>query len=1285
MTPLFRGIYLPHPKLSVLELAIFSLPPVVVTAADYQIPPGHNFFSQNGDHSDLDLLMEIKVPPPTVISSLIAEARQQYLDGAESICIPWTGHVYPLWVLDMWSELQLVVKPNVDAWARAIKWLKRLELKGYHLQVKETLRVLETLAWTGKIPLDALKGDRATVSNDPVDSLTRYLSREWFSSQHMDQMLDLLLYDIQKKKTPTQGIQMMTTAITTEILVQYRKNPRDYDPNGTRFLQRFGATLENDSEFAGIFHVNENHWVAAAVDVLDKSVEFGDPAGEEDVDVCAALQWFLRQHLPNSVNTLSPIELACTRQRDGHNCGLYAPNAIGHRFLPDKYPLFSSDILLGDLGRLEMLRRVIVKFHESQGPSVQAAPAIIAQRMHEFMNGKTLRRSRSPSPPRTPPPTDPLSNALGQLSVSPKKPNRKRRKVDNPDSDSDDDSTRRVMAPIFKTKPKPKPIGKRAVDKKATRKPPAAQVKREQRIQALRLHEDAALEAMPEDMSDNEQVTSGRPRSEVMDHLTVEIKSTDSVRAYRCAAPGCIKTFHPRTLARVLAHSKRCLKLTEEQRRYASQHSAATSPGARAEELAKGLSADQLKPPPPPVEFFGQAAAQQVRAHHSAQLDLSIVKLFAAAGLPPRLADYPEWKDTLHLAALAGPRYIPCWSYHPHGQSYHEHVSVFRLTGEMRAVGENFYTVHASTPEGRSFLLEGVECTLVSHTAEWMADMVISVMGTVGIERFVAASSDNTGNTRGCRRLICEKVPTILNLPDPNHHLNNTLKDILKIPFFKLTIKIVRTTVKTFSQSKQSKAMLKQLRLLHSTGRGLETVGKTRFATIPKSAISLRRNLDPVRTLSTNGQVEIKASWIDSSQRYSQKTLDFQIKLSQLIAVTEGAAKAIQCLEAASCNPADVYLLWLAVTAHVRAALAESLLPEDVCNEIRGIINYRWKEFFVTNPGHGAYLAAFYLNPKYLNSSIFKHPNAVAPPTITIPGTRNSPEVPIGVQNAKTFFTVAEYLYQLGITEVEHGADPVLVAFKKKKRVFADKFKSQFTAYAQGAFPFNTPIADRHPIHWWKVLEGSEHGGIVASLALKLYSAIPHSMADERTMSVITWQNPALRNLEKVNTIISFAQIRGWYRDQAKQKALAQGTTKSRAGARPYPEVKFYNIQRDILGADSDDRDDDKELEEEDVDEIIESDDEFDAAVAAGAGVDPNLKVDWLDEPRHVVPSSRSLDLDSLESEVNLESVLLQDILADQPVLESDVSAVDLDHGYTAMDQEADDNDDETFDELKWS
>ncbi|KAJ7629632.1 hypothetical protein DFH06DRAFT_1338051 [Mycena polygramma] len=1285
MSQLFRGIYLPHEKLSVVKLAEFTLPPMSTSADDYKIPAGHNFFTEDGnEETDLELLMEIQVPPVAVLTKLAAQARQQYLDGAESIRVPGTRQPLPLWVLDLFIELQLTVKPAVDAWAKGIKWLQRSAFNEYPREIKQALRSLATLSWKGSIPLEALNGTRPGLGGDPVESLTRYLLREWFSSLHMDQMTDLILVDIRKKGLS--DIQMMKNSITTEILVQYRKNPRDYDPNGDRFLQCFGKSLKDHSEFAGMFHVRTNHWVGAAVDLLGQSIEYGDPGGDEieDVDVCDALQWFVDQHRSNSAE-LPQAELPCTKQEDSHNCGLYGPNAIAHRFLPDEHPLYSADLVLGDLGRLDILQRLIAKFHDSHGPAVKAAPHIIAQRLHEYMNTSTShRRSRSLSstPPSTPPPQDDvLSNALRQLSVSPKKRPSKRRKTEG-------SQQRPPIAPIFKLQPKP--AAKKSVNKvvkresQSSKKPLAAgQAKKEARVAALKSHQDAARAAMPADLPVEDQPTSGRPRSEEMDNLTVEVESKfkTGTRAYRCAGTGCIKIFNPRTLARVLAHGKRCTFVTATQRQYASKHSADTSPGARAEQLAQGLSAEQLEPPALPVtEFFGSAGAAQVREHLKAKLDLAIVKLFCAAGLPPRLADYPEYKEVLRLAALAGPRYTPAGRtilMDNHIMSEQERVrglqlavlrSKTRLTvsfdgGDTR-LGENFYTVHASTHDGRSFLLEGQECTSVSHTAEWMAAMVMEVMETVGVQRFIGASSDNTGNTRGCRRILCDKIPTMLNLPDPNHHLNNMIKDILKIPYFRLTIKILRTTIKTFNQSKH--------------GPGLESIGKTRFATVTLAAISLKRNMRHIRTLCTNGQVEIK-KYNSYFVQGTPKSLDFEIKLSQVIAVTEGAAKAITCLESASCTPADVYLLWLAVTAHLRDALADSLLPQGVCDEIRGIVNQRWKEFFVTNPGHGAYEAAFYLNPKYVNSSIFKKPNAVASGTITIPGSQPAPAAPIGVRNAKTFFAVGAYLYKLGVTEVEHGIDPVLVAFRTKRKTFTEQFKLQWTAYAQGAYPFNTPLGDEPPMKWWERLEGSEHGGIIASLALKLYSAVPHSMADERTVSVVTWMNPALRNLEKVNTIFGFTQIRGWYRDVAKQKAEGTGV-KARAGARPNPEVKFYNIEREIHGTT-----DDEEAEsddEEDIDEIIDSDDEFDTANAAGMQGNIQAKQDWLDEPRQFTASSASLDLDSQESELNLGSALLRDILSDRPVVESDEPAVRVGDGHVAMEDV--DEDDGDFGDLKW-
>ncbi|KAJ7852183.1 hypothetical protein B0H14DRAFT_3450896 [Mycena olivaceomarginata] len=80
---------------------------------------------------------------------------------------------------------------------------------------------------------------------------------------------------------------------------------------------------------------------------------------------------------------------------------------------------------------------------------------------------------------------------------------------------------------------------------------------------------------------------------------------------------------------------------------------------ARAEEL-QGLTVAQLQPPPPPAgEFFGPAGTKQVREHFAAQLDLAVVKLFSAAGLPLALAHYPEWKEIFGLAVHTGPGSLP--------------------------------------------------------------------------------------------------------------------------------------------------------------------------------------------------------------------------------------------------------------------------------------------------------------------------------------------------------------------------------------------------------------------------------------------------------------------------------------------------------------------------------------------------------------------------------------------------------------------------------------------------
>lgn len=141
----------------------------------------------------------------------------------------------------------------------------------------------------------------------------------------------------------------------------------------------------------------------------------------------------------------------------------------------------------------------------------------------------------------------------------------------------------------------------------------------------------------------------------------------------------------------------------------------------------------------------------------------------------------------------------------------------------------------------------------------------------------------------------------------------------------------------------------------------------------------------------------------------------------------------------------------------------------------------------------------------------------------------------------------------LAIAEINSGINPALTVWKGRTTAFTRAYQAQFTAYTQGVYPFNAPMGvDENPLSWWEALEGSANAGIIAvrgiflfctlstskllltmtrystlqALALKSFSAAPHSMADECTISVINLMNSALRNQKKVQILVPMTQIR---------------------------------------------------------------------------------------------------------------------------------------------------------------
>jgi hypothetical protein len=184
-----------------------------------------------------------------------------------------------------------------------------------------------------------------------------------------------------------------------------------------------------------------------------------------------------------------------------------------------------------------------------------------------------------------------------------------------------------------------------------------------------------------------------------------------------------------------------------------------------------------------------------------AQLNLAIINLICAACLPPTLVDYAEWKK---LFTIANIRYHPMSSttlVDDHIPSQAARVrkmtieylkTQFDLTvsydGATTKLPQSVYTVHFTTADGRSFLIEGNEASDESHTGEHIARVLLMAMDLVGRLRFSGISGDSTGNTKAGRRFVCVVVRTIINMPDICHHTSLGCKDVCRLPCSKMYV-----------------------------------------------------------------------------------------------------------------------------------------------------------------------------------------------------------------------------------------------------------------------------------------------------------------------------------------------------------------------------------------------------------------------------------------------------------------------------------------------------------------
>ena len=141
------------------------------------------------------------------------------------------------------------------------------------------------------------------------------------------------------------GTTILSELLTSSPLLHNKESPHDalpphlYGQHAPRDLQHAGAHLaqyqpDANREVVFIAYSPPGHW--AAISVTSKgTLEWADSLRRHAPStLVTGVQTWLRYHLSSSSFTLGNSFL-CSRQTDGHSCGIIALNAIRHRIFGD--------------------------------------------------------------------------------------------------------------------------------------------------------------------------------------------------------------------------------------------------------------------------------------------------------------------------------------------------------------------------------------------------------------------------------------------------------------------------------------------------------------------------------------------------------------------------------------------------------------------------------------------------------------------------------------------------------------------------------------------------------------------------------------------------------------------------------------------------------------------------------------------------------------------------------------------------------------------------------------
>jgi len=134
------------------------------------------------------------------------------------------------------------------------------------------------------------------------------------------------------------------------------------------------------------------------------------------------------------------------------------------------------------------------------------------------------------------------------------------------------------------------------------------------------------------------------------------------------------------------------------------------------------------------------------------------------------------------------------------------------------------------------------DVSLNTHTAEFMAEMMLDVIDKVGHEKFSSIVSDNASTMICVKKKVQEKYPSIMPIRCITYHINLLMVDIMKHNHAKETIRNCMKIVNFFKRSYQCGALLsEELKENLVKGGGLKGYTKTRWSTAFDCLASIKR------------------------------------------------------------------------------------------------------------------------------------------------------------------------------------------------------------------------------------------------------------------------------------------------------------------------------------------------------------------------------------------------------------------------------------------------------------